>query len=312
MTFDEPVVTVGCDGSWGSIVATRAASLEAGRRGEDLVVVRVAGSASQVGRQDGSRPHGRADVDLELVRRAAGEAEDADPTVRVETLVAHSLEDPLLADLVDRSTLLVLGHGPAGHHSFRPGSTSDALARQFGRPVLVPGREEPRPIRTMAYDPGQAVLRPSRVTVGFRPGVDSPRLLSVAADAAMRRGLSMRVVSCVPTAGRDVDAVQRLVWGVVRGEAWNAVDGCDVRVVRGAPETHLLADVGPSDLLVVGAGPAARRGGLARGSVLHRVLDDPPCDVLVVQPMLADPLSTRRRAAPEPGRHLTAAAAYAG
>jgi nucleotide-binding universal stress UspA family protein len=297
-------------------MATRAASLEAGRRGEDLVVVRVAGSASLTGPGAGSHPHRRADRDLDLVRRAAAEAEDADPTVRVETLVAHSLEDPVLADLVERSTLLVLGHGPAGHRSFRPGSTSDALARQFGRPVLVPGCEEPRPIRTMAYQPGLATLRPSRVTVGFRPGVDSPRLLTVAADAAMRRGLSLRVVSCVPTAGRDVEAVQRSVWDVVRGEAWNTVDACDVRVVRGAPETHLLADVGSSDLLVVGAGPAARRGGLAHGSVLHRVLDDPPCDVLVVQPMLADPLSdplssARLQVTSEPGRRLHATAAYA-
>ncbi|MDR6864767.1 universal stress protein [Phycicoccus sp. 3266] len=288
---DAPIVVVGCDGSWASGIATRAAALEAGRRGEDLVVVRVAEHLSA--RTASGHPAGHTELrDHELVQRAATEAEEADPTVRVETVVAQSLEDPLLSELADRSTLLVLGRRTRGHHPFRPGSTSDALARQFARPVLVPGREDPRPIRTMAYDPGPVLLRPSRVTVGFRPGVDSPRLLAVAAEAAMRRGLSMRVVSCVSTAGRDLEVVQHLVWSVVRGEAWNTVDACDVRVVRGAPEVHLLADVGPSDLLVVGAGPAVRRGGLARGSVLHHVLEDPPCDVLVVQP-LADPLARR-------------------
>ena len=286
---DAPVVVVGCDGSWASGIATRTASLEAGRRGEDLVVVRVAEHLSA--RAAAGRPPGRGEVrDHELVQRAATEAEEADPTVRVETVVAQSLEDPLLSELADRSTLLVLGRRTRGHHPFRPGSTSDVLARRFGRPVLVPGHDDPRPVRPMDYDLGSVVLRPPRVTVGFRPGVDSPRLLAVAADAALRRGLALRVVSCVPAVGRDVDHVQRSVWDSVRAEPWNSVDGCDVRVVRGAPEVHLLSDLGPADLLVVGAGPAVRRGGLARGSVLHRLLDDPPCDVLVVQP-LADPLA---------------------
>lgn len=285
---DEPVVVVGCDGSWASALATRAASLEAGRRGEDLVVVRVTEAASSRALLG---PRGRSDGgDHDLVRRAANEAEEADPTVRVETVVAHSLEDPLLSELADRSTLLVLGRRTHGHHPFRPGSTSDVLARRFGRPVLVPGRDDPRPVRPMGYEPASTSLRPPRVTVGFRPGVDSPRLLAVAADAALRRGLALRVVSCVPSVGRDVSHVQRSVWESVRAEPWNSVDGCDVRVVRGAPEIHLLSDLGPSDLLVVGAGPAVRRGGLARGSVLHQLLDDPPCDVLVVQP-LADPLA---------------------
>ncbi|GAB3437320.1 universal stress protein [Phycicoccus ginsengisoli] len=288
MAIGDAAVVVGCDGSWSSAVATRAASLEAGRRGEDLVVVRVSEPGSV---RDGGHPPGRgAERDHELVLRAATEAEEADPTVRVETVVAQTLEDPLLSELADRSTLLVLGHRQAGRRPFRPGSTSDVLARRFGRPVLVPGRDDPRPIRPMAYDPGSAVLRPPRVTVGFRPGVDSPRLLMVAADAALRRGLALRVVSCVPSVGRDVHGVQQSVSASVRAEPWNAVDACDVRVVRGAPETHLLSDLEPSDLLVVGAGPDVRRGGLARGSVLHRVLDDPPCDVLVVQPLLADPL----------------------
>ena len=278
--MQQPAVVVGSDGSWESQAAVRAATRLAALHGESLVVVAVSRPHdSSLGghrsAQDAARGRGVA-----TATQAVELAHATDPTVSVEAVVLTDLEDPVLRSVAARASRLVVGgHGAGGQSAFSLGSVSEGLMRQIPRPVLVTATSRgTRKLRTRTG----AVPVP-KVLVGFRPGIDPAHLLSLAAEEAVVRGVVLRVLTSVPGRG-DVAEVQHAVWEAIRADATCADVAAEVEVVREPAEELLHGEPEETDLLVVGTRGGGTLAGLVRGSIARSVLDDPPCDVLVVPP----------------------------
>ena len=278
--MQQPAVVVGSDGSWESQAAVRAATRLAALHGESLVVVAVSRPHdSSLGghrsAQDVARGRGVA-----TATQAVELAHATDPTVSVEAVVLTDLEDPVLRSVAARASRLVVGgHGAGGQSAFSLGSVSEGLMRQIPRPVLVTATSRgTRKLRTTSG----AVPVP-KVLVGFRPGIDPAHLLTLAAEEAVVRGVVLRVLTSVPGRG-DVAEVQHAVWEAIRADATCVDVAAEVEVVREPPEDLLHGEPAEGDLLVVGTRGGGTLAGLVRGSVARGVLDDPPCDVLVVPP----------------------------
>lgn len=278
--MQQPAVVVGTDGSWESHAAVRAATRLAALHGEPLVVLAV--SRLVDGRlldhrsaQDAARGRGVA-----TATRAVELAHETDATVPVEAVVLTDLEDPVLRTVGARASRLVVGgHGAGGQSAFSLGTVSEALTAQIPRPVLVTAAT--RGARSLRSSAGGTPA--PRVLVGYRPSVDPPHQLALAAEEAAVRGVVLRVLTSVPGRG-DVAEVQHAVWDAIRADAACAEVACEVEVVREPPEELLRGEPRDCDLLVVGTRGGGTLAGLVRGSVARRVLDDPPCDVLVVPP----------------------------
>jgi len=285
------VVVAGCDGSWYSLRAVSVAVREAAARRAAVLLLAVA-RPTTASRLMELRAAEAAEVAraVAIVKRAASLARVADPTVLVETLVVTSAEDPRMTALADRAFLLVLGsHGGGGQSAFSLASTSDELVHRLRVPVLVPGAEQRLPL------PVTEQVR-TRVKVGWRPETDHPDLLRLAAREAALRETGLEVVAASRGAARDtVDQTQHAVWRALRAIPECAAVPVHVVVLEAPALTALLLGARPGDLVVVGTRGGGTLAGLVRDSVARGVLDDAPCDVLV----LPSGVSAERAGAPD-------------
>jgi len=295
-TFPRPTgtVVVGCDSSWESRNAVVAATLEASRRGTELILLAVAEhrpywpvSVAWVDRAEAaSAQHAQAAVDRALARVVA-----TDPAVAVQTVIVNDFRAPELIEVARQAGVLVLGRrGHAGQVAFSRGSTSSQLAKRFHCPMLV------------VHDPGSSgdedelVHVPS--VVAWMDTIDgAATVLSVAVNEAVVRDLPLIVVHTLqPGSGIDRAVID---------DGWNRcrVALRQARVPYGDPDRlviteddpvqALLQRVGADDLLVLGTCGEGRVSGLITGSVSREILDIMTCDVMVVPPaihaVVADP-----------------------
>ena len=275
------LVVVGADASWQSRKAVGAATREARRRGARLLILTVLQWDDLAPGQAVSQP---VEGGYPEWARAASEsalsiARSIDPSVPVDVRIIPSLRAPELETVIERTQLLVLGpHGRGGQVALSIGSTSDELARRFRTPILLPRVDRP------ADRHGPA--RRSEVHVGLSGRGDETELLRVAAIAARQRGSSLRLVRAIPKAHPGERVLHALVqaWESVRATPETAEVPCHVEVAQNEPVTALLQRCQPDDLLVVGTRGGGTLAGLIAGSVARKVLDELPCDVIVVPP----------------------------
>lgn len=270
-------VVVGCDGSWESLRAVRTATHEAQARAAALVLLSFARPrpAERLGDLREAESAALAEATA-TVKHAAELARATDRCVPVQAVVVGSWQDRALDELARRAVLLVLGsHGRGGQSAFSLGSASRELVRRLGVPVLVPGEQGRRP--------GVVEQARARVRVGYRPDVDAPDLLRLAAGEAALRQTGLEVVAAVgPTPREEVSRVQDAVWRTI-----DAVPACariplHVVVVDAPAVMALLLGARPGDLVVVGTRGGGTLAGLVPGSVARAVLDASASDVLVV------------------------------
>lgn len=279
-------VVVGCDSSWESQNAVVAATLEASRRGTEMVLLAVAehrpywpDSLAWVSRAEAeSEQHAQSAADRAMARVVA-----TDPAVVVQTVFVKDLDSPELADVACQAGLLVLGRrGDGGQVAFSLGSTSAELARRFHCPMLVV-HDQGRPSESDQVGHGSAVVA-GMDTIG------GAAVLSVAVTEAVIRDLPLVVVHALQR-GKGVDrAVIAEGWRKCRAALREArlPAGVPNRLVitEDDPVPALLHRVGPADLLVVGTRGQGRLAGLITGSLSREILDNMTCDVMVVQPGL--------------------------
>jgi len=281
---DGPVV-VGCDGSWHSETAVVAATHEAARRGVSLVLLAVADTrGSQPDRLSWVARHEAEAMQMALAvaKRGQWRAHHTDPSVATQVVAVAGHDAAELTELAGIAGLLVLGgHGGRGQLAFSIGSTSAELARVFRCAFLLPHDRASR-----AKEP---LDRRPAIVVGLDDLRRAVPILAVAvAEAAVRRAelVAVHAVRSEAAAGDET-----------LGDAWRAARtavGLDGRpglssrlVVTQEPAVAaLVTRVLPDDLMVVGTRGEGRLAGLIAGSVCRGVLDDMPCDVMVVPPTL--------------------------
>ncbi|MEP6855023.1 MAG: universal stress protein, partial [Pedococcus sp.] len=276
----------GCDGSWESLDAVETAVREALWREQPLVVLTVADKPGQQVRQlgDWARSSAEGERDAQSVgRRALDRVGDRVPAVTAVT--ASSAQAPELEDLAARASLLVVGrHGSHGLGAFALGSTSEQLVRRLGCPVIVAGASTgPRTGR----DERSAGPHPV-VVVGIDDDPSAHVVLAIAVEAAQARGWALTVVYAAGRTDTELHLLAARIWDRHAGLllSQRAPDHSLARVVVDVDDAvpALLAHAGPRDLLVVGTQGQGRLAGLISGSVARGVLDQMPCDVLVVPP----------------------------
>ena len=268
---DVPDVVVADDGGWGSRRALEQAAREAERRRARLVVVTVVISSPV--EPEGWAAWNRAERDAGDHARAVTAAaqrrvRDRRPRPAVQGVVTASGSD--IAAVAMRAGLLVLGRrGASGKGVFRMGTTSGDLVRQFRCPVLVCRDEQSRRPRSSA-----ARSRNPEVVAAVHVPAETTTVLRRAVREAEFRAMPL----CVFSSGRtpstpfletalaaEKSVPWRLVWtaGVAAAEA-------------------LLRYADPDDLLVLGNRGGGRLAGHMTASVTRAVLDDMPCDVMLV------------------------------
>lgn len=277
-------VVVGCDGSWQSERAVVAATREASRRGAALVLLSVAAD-----RDLGAAPLSQVQAlerqavqsAREVTRRADAIARRTDPAVPTEHLTPLGIDAPELRDLRERIDVLVLGgHGGRGQVAFSLGSVSADLARLMPCPVLVP--------RVDRHDERASIGHPASVVLGLTGGAQAPQLAARAFAEAHRRGLPLVVVTAAPLAGHLSEGHLRDVWEQAWATVRHVPGATDIptRVIVAQEDaaSALCREVNDDDVLVVGTRGGGTLAGLVVGSVARRVLDELPCDVIVVPP----------------------------
>ena len=261
-------VVVADDGGWGSHRALEQAAREAELRGVGLVVVTVR-STPQVeptGYAAWSRAeHDAADFAHTVNVAAQRRARDVSRDLPVRGVVTSSVDD--LVPIGRNAGLLVLGrHGASGHGVFRMGTTSADLVRMFGCPVLVcrDGGSTPRASAPSSRRP--EVIAAVHVTP------EIPTVLRCAVQEALTRSMPL----CVFSAGQapssslveeELAAGASVPWRLV----WTSEDA-----------DGLLRYADPDDLLVLGNRGREWLAGHVTRSWTRAVLDDMPCDVLLV------------------------------
>ncbi|WP_406830718.1 universal stress protein [Pedococcus sp. KACC 23699] len=280
----DPAVVVGCDGSWESMEAVDVAVEEAARRRLHLVVLTIEDEADRGVRHlgDWSRATSESTLQAEATGRRAVERIGSRWS-HVTVVSAETVESPQVEALAARARLLVVGrHGSRGLGAFASGSTSEQLVRRLGCPVLVAG---PRPAAPRISTVG---TRHPVVVVGVDDEPSADVVLSIAVEAAQSRGWALTVVYAAPRADAELHVLAARIWDRHADLllSQRAPDHSLARVVVDVtqPVAALLTHAGPQDLLVVGTEGQGRLAGLISGSVARGVLDQMPCDVLVVPP----------------------------
>jgi nucleotide-binding universal stress UspA family protein len=280
-------VVVGCDGSWQSDQAVRAATKEAARRNADLVLLTVADqqpywpdTLSWVVR----RSEEAMEAATAVAERAMSLAASTDPSVPKRVLLAQDFETPELAAATREAGLLVLGtHGSHGQIAFALGSASEQLIQKFHCAVLVP-QDRARSEDTSALG------RPATVVAAIRMSALDGSVLAIAGAEAAVRGARLIVLHALPVAGGVDRSALVNGWRLCRDILRSAElpSGLLDRLVvsPGDPAEVLLNRVGPGDVLVIGTRGGGRLAGLVTGSVSRAVLDAMPCDVMVVPPQV--------------------------
>ena len=277
-TQTSTTVVVGCDGSWHSHRAVRAAALEADRRNAGLVVLSVprpqdlrTERLDQVSQREEdalANAHAMAAGGLALAREVA-------PGVPTDVAVC-ALGSPTLTELLAGCDLFVLGgHGRGGQRAFSLGSTSAPLARAAASPVLVVAADEP----------AASAPEKSRVVVGLDDQPPSLHALAYAAKEARLRDTPLVVLRAVLPTHRDVPAALAAAERECASAlARSTVDRSrtEVRVTAELPLAALLTACTPATLLVIGNRGVGRLAGPVGGSFTEKLLAAAPCDVLLV------------------------------
>ncbi|MDQ2797969.1 MAG: pyridoxamine 5'-phosphate oxidase family protein [Actinomycetota bacterium] len=271
---EDPVgpVVVGCDGSWPGGQAVIVAATAARRRGMPLkllVVERPPDTATE-GRS-GAAEHARY-----VGRTARMQALSAEPGVVTEVILVSDVRDARVVQLASQAGLLVLGsYGAGGQVALSLGSTSEALARAFRCPLLLPHARVGESLR--------AGTRPPTVLAAISHDDSARHVVSAAAREAAERRVPLLIVHALSMHdaaefASEQDWVATLV-AAVEIPSWlphrTVVTVAD-------PVAAVLDRVEPDDLVVVATRGEGRLAGLVSGSVTRALLDAGQCDVLVL------------------------------
>ncbi|MET9609341.1 universal stress protein [Streptomyces sp. NPDC006512] len=276
-------ITVGVDGSEGSVAAVDWAAEEAALRGNGLRLVYATRWAQ----------HQVAAVRVSHEDRA-GEAEDVlaatEQRVRARrpelALTAEEIEDApagvLLAAAAEAELLVVGSHGLGSVRGFIVGSVGQEVVGDASRPVVLV-----RPGYGQNGARGSSGGGPRKVVLGVDVSEAHDAPLDFAFDFAGRHGVPLEVVhtwhhSFLPHRAAPADAeLASALADAVRPfrEKFPTVEVSEVSAPGRAAE-HLVGAASDASLVVVGRRRAAR--GSHIGAVTHAVIHHAPCPVAVV------------------------------
>ncbi|MET9903670.1 universal stress protein [Streptomyces sp. NPDC006446] len=278
-------IVVGADGSEGAALAVRWAAVEAASRGVPLHIVCATGLdtwGAELAR--GSAVQRVLDAGLDTVERAAAQADDQAPGIRVTSIVSRDAAAPaLLGEAGDNGLTVVGTRGAGGFSALLLGSVGLRVAACATAPVVVV-RGAPGPVTT------DVVL----VAVRDERDLDVMRF---AAETAYRHKASLRVLSAytyyqyagsmVPMLGDLTEADEEQASSIARLTAPVRDEFPDLTVtselVRAQSPAGALVDASAHvDLVVVGARRPTHRLGTPLGRVVHAVLHHAHCPVAVV------------------------------
>ncbi|WP_407917649.1 universal stress protein [Kitasatospora sp. NE20-6] len=218
----------------------------------------------------------------QLLATAQARAAARRPDVVTATEVVPEDPVPALLGLGGLAPLLVLGHrGRGGFEGLLLGSVGLKVAARADYPVMVVRGEAPAPGGRV----GRVVLAVGDDTPGGAVAefaVEEARLRGADLDLvhAWRPDSLLSGTSVLMTSATPADIADQVLAEVELPDT----TGLTVRrrAVRGRAATVLLDAAAEADLVVLGAHPRHRHGGLQLGSVDHAVLHHAPCPVAVV------------------------------
>ncbi|MFE7514036.1 universal stress protein [Streptomyces sp. NPDC057540] len=275
-------VTVGVDGSEGSVAAVDWAADEAALRGEGLRLVYATRWAEhQLGAMKVSHDDraGAAEGVLAETERRVGSRQPG------LALTADEVEDApvsvLLAAAAEAELLVVGSHGLGSVRGFLIGSVGQEVIAEAARPVVL--------VRPGSEKDGPASVRnaPGKVVLGLDVNEAKDELLHFAFDFAGRHDVPLEIVhtwhdSFVHHAGAAAKQERAAALAdAVRPfrERFPATEVAEVSAPGRAAE-HLIDAASDARLVVVGRRRAAR--GAHIGSVTHAVIHHASCPVAVV------------------------------
>ncbi|XUM02646.1 universal stress protein [Streptomyces venezuelae ATCC 10712] len=276
-------VTVGVDGSEGSVAAVDWAADEAAVRGDGLRLVYATRWAEhQLGAMKVSHDD-RADAAVGVLAETERRVGSRQPDV---ALTADEVEDAPVSVLLAaaaRAELLVVGsHGLGGVRGFIVGSVGQEVVSEAQRPVVLvrPGYE-----KDGSRASGSGTAR--KVVLGLDVNEAKDELLDFAFDYAGRHGVPLEIVHTwhdsfvhhADAAAKDQRAAA--LAGAVRPfrGRYPATEVAEVSAPGRAAE-HLIEASSDARLVIVGRRRAAR--GSHIGSVTHAVIHHASCPVAVV------------------------------
>ncbi|MFB6629629.1 universal stress protein [Streptomyces sp. NPDC056362] len=276
-------VTVGVDGSEGSVAAVDWAADEAAVRGDGLRLVYATRWAEhQLGAMKVSHDD-RADAAEGVLAETERRVGSRQPDV---ALTADEVEDAPVSVLLAaaaRAELLVVGsHGLGSVRGFVVGSVGQEVISEAQRPVVLvrPGYE-----KDASRASGSGTGR--KVVLGLDVNEARDELLDFAFDFAGRHGVPLEIVHTwhdsfvhhADAAARDERAAA--LAGAVRPfrDRYPATEVAEVSAPGRAAE-HLIEASSDARLVIVGRRRAARGSHL--GSVTHAVIHHASCPVAVV------------------------------
>ncbi|MEV1063624.1 universal stress protein [Streptomyces sp. NPDC050263] len=197
----QPVVTVGLDGSPGSLAAARWAADEAEKRRLTLRLLHAwpllapeqAGVPSEVDQNYWAK---------RLVHTAQAELQAHHPALTVVgNLTAEDAQEALLHAASDSEMLVLGSHGLGSIASYFMGDVSMPVVARAERPVVV--------VRAETRDEGTASAPAGRVVVALKLREPCDEVLDFAFHSAAARGVPLLAVH-----GRSVPLHARTPWGV--------------------------------------------------------------------------------------------------
>ncbi|HET8658119.1 MAG TPA: universal stress protein [Micromonosporaceae bacterium] len=281
-------VTVGVDGSPGSLAGLRWAAHEATLRGCPLRVLYCVTWPAMAAAL-GVPPEAAAREDLyheaeQLLGGAVAQAREAAPTIPVSGAVIDGAPSTVLAEESERSSVVVVGaRGVGGFAGLLLGSVSGRVAMHARCPVVVvPPGYSPQPSRRQ------------RIVVG----VDGSGAADLAArfalvEALLRQAPVTAVRACPPPGPLRPNGAALMAEPVEEGHRQMAAAMAgwkkafptvrvEQQVVAGRPVAALVEAASDAQLLVVGSRGLGGFRGLLLGSVSLRLLHHTVCPVAVV------------------------------
>ncbi|WP_405526288.1 universal stress protein [Streptomyces avidinii] len=276
-------VTVGVDGSEGSVAALDWAADEAELRGTGLRLVYATRWAQhQVGAMRVSHEDRAGDA-VGVLAAAEQRVRERQPDLAVTADEIEDAPNSVLLGAAAEADLLVVGsHGLGSVRGFIVGSVGQEVVADSKRPVILvrPGNEESGAGATEGRDRRKVVL-------GLDVTEVKDELMEFAFDFARRHGVLLEIVHTwhAPFAQRhkaaeDADMASALSHAVRPfRDRFPAVEVSEVSAPGRAAE-HLVEAVSDARLVVVGRRRAAR--GSHIGSVTHALIHHASCPVAVV------------------------------
>ncbi|MFF3411048.1 universal stress protein [Streptomyces sp. NPDC002742] len=278
-------IVVGADGSEGAAPAVRWAALEAASRGVPLHIVCATGLDTWGAKLSPDSVVQRVlDIGLDTVERAAAQAEEQAPGLRVTSKVSRDGAAPaLLGEAGDDGLIVVGSRGAGGFSALLLGSVGLRVAACATAPVVVV-RGTPDHVTTGV------------VLVAARDERDLD-VMRFAAQTADRRKASLRVLSAytyyqyagsmVPLLGDLTEVAEQQASSIARLIAPVRDEFPDLTVTSELVRAHspagaLVDESAHADLVVVGARRPAHAPGTPLGRVVHAVLHHAHCPVAVV------------------------------